>query len=678
MRTYVICLFLVIPMIIAGQSNYIDSLKRQLRSTGNDTLRLLYLNELAEEYSETKPDTSLYYAEQAIKLGRKLKLELNEAFGWIYKGYALLNMGNYPRALQASLSAIGIAEDPKSERHIIADKYPRREEIKSYPVTPRILRLDMLGAAHHFTAIVYGNAGNYDKELYHYMQAKEYGDQVQNPYHLSTVFMTLGRLYLSLKKPDSALYYEQKAYDLVTQIGYKKYMGSILLNLARTHLAKGNRLLATEYFRRAIDASYEQKYMRGVVAGNLALADIFKQAGRLDSGLHYVNTALSIAEDLDAPNLLLRCYTALAAIYRTINNKDSTVKYQELIIKLNDSLFNSRQVQQFQNIDFDEQQRRQEMEAAREAFQFRLKVYALLTGLAAFLLIAIILWRTNKQRKKANALLHKQNEELQSTLKTLETTQKQLIQSEKMASLGELTAGIAHEIQNPLNFVNNFSEVNTELIEEMINELREGNYQQAIAIANSINENEEKISFHGKRADGIVKSMLQHSRASTGKKEPTDINALTDEYLRLSYHGLKAKEKSFNCTVKTHFDSHIGAVNVIPQDMGRVLLNLFTNAFHSVSEKKKHSNDSYEPAVLVSTKISNGHVEIRVKDNGIGIPQKVLDKIFQPFFTTKPTGQGTGLGLSMSYDIIKVHGGDLKVETKEGEYAEFTVQLPAG
>ncbi|HWN87751.1 MAG TPA: ATP-binding protein [Chitinophagaceae bacterium] len=265
---------------------------------------------------------------------------------------------------------------------------------------------------------------------------------------------------------------------------------------------------------------------------------------------------------------------------------------------------------------------------------------------------------------------------IEITLSELKATQSQLIQAEKMASLGELTAGIAHEIQNPLNFVNNFSEVNEELIKELIDEAKKGNLEEVKAIVKDIEFNSEKINHHGKRADAIVKGMLQHSRSSSGIKEPTDINALCDEYLRLAYHGIRAKDKSFNASMKTDFDETIGNINIIPQDIGRVILNLINNAFYAVDEKKEQIAGGYEPTVSVSTKKVNGTVEIKVADNGNGIPQKVLDKIFQPFFTTKPTGQGTGLGLSLSYDIIKVHGGELKVETQEGEGAAFIIQLP--
>jgi signal transduction histidine kinase/ligand-binding sensor domain-containing protein len=313
--------------------------------------------------------------------------------------------------------------------------------------------------------------------------------------------------------------------------------------------------------------------------------------------------------------------------------------------------------------------------------------YTLFALLAIGILRAYIVYRSRMLKKENRILEEKVNHrtnQLQKSLEDLKATQAQLIQSEKMASLGELTAGIAHEIQNPLNFINNFSEVNTELIAEMKEEIEKGNMEEVKSLAGDIAANEEKINHHGKRADGIVKGMLQHSRTGNRQKEATNINTLADEYLRLAYHGLRAKDKSFNATMKTDFDEKIGSINVIAQDIGRVILNLITNAFYAVTEKKKQSADArlpedgqgYEPTVSVSTKKMNGHVEIKVRDNGPGIPQKVLDKIFQPFFTTKPTGEGTGLGLSLSYDIIKAHNGELKVETKEGEGATFIIILP--
>ncbi|MBK8383601.1 MAG: GHKL domain-containing protein [Ignavibacteria bacterium] len=289
---------------------------------------------------------------------------------------------------------------------------------------------------------------------------------------------------------------------------------------------------------------------------------------------------------------------------------------------------------------------------------------------------AILLEETIEELEQKRKAIEETNVALQKSLEELKAAQALLIQSEKMASLGELTAGIAHEIQNPLNFVNNFSELNTELISELKDEIEKGNTEEMRTLADNIVANEQKINHHGKRADAIVKGMLQHSRSSSGVKEPTDINALAEEYLRLAYHGLRAKDKSFNAKTETDFDISLGNVNVVPQDIGRVILNLITNAFYAVTEKKKQNINGYDPIVSVSTNKHGDKIEVRVADNGYGIPQKVMDKIFQPFFTTKPTGQGTGLGLSLSYDIVKAHGGELKVETKEGEGSVFIIQLP--
>ncbi|MBC7827400.1 MAG: GHKL domain-containing protein [Chitinophagaceae bacterium] len=356
--------------------------------------------------------------------------------------------------------------------------------------------------------------------------------------------------------------------------------------------------------------------------------------------------------------------------YKLNNQFDSAFKYQGLALITKDSFtkVRIRNLAEFQKLTYSEQLRLQNLEKEKVAYQNKVRTYFLLAGLGVLLLLATVFYWNNRQKHKAKI-------KIEEAYENLKATQQQLIQSEKMASLGELTAGIAHEIQNPLNFVNNFSEVNKDLLVEMKEEIKTGNLTEANAIADDIIGNEEKINYHGKRADAIVKGMLQHSRSTKGQSELTDINALADEYLRLAYHGFRAKDNSFTATTKTDFDDKIGTINIIPQDIGWVILNLINNAFYSVTEKKKQNIQGYEPTVWVNTKKINGKVEIRVKDNGNGIPQKLVGKILQPFFTTKPSGQGTGLGLSISYDIIKAHGGELKVETRDGEYAEFIVIL---
>jgi signal transduction histidine kinase len=281
------------------------------------------------------------------------------------------------------------------------------------------------------------------------------------------------------------------------------------------------------------------------------------------------------------------------------------------------------------------------------------------------------------EKEKLELKVKHRTQMLEDAIDTLKNTQAQLIQSEKMASLGELTSGIAHEIQNPLNFVNNFSQLNRELIDDLHDEINKGNIGEVREISNDLKENMERIFQHGKRADAIVKGMLQHTRVSTGQKEPVEINSLANEYLKIAFHVIQGKEKDLHIELETQFDTSIGNISVIPQDIGRVLLNLYNNAFYAVAEKRKKLGSAYLPVVSVTTNNKGANVEILVRDNGLGIPVAIKDKIFQPFFTTKPPGEGTGLGLSLSYDVIKAHQGTLQVESRAGEYTEFIISLPA-
>jgi len=400
------------------------------------------------------------------------------------------------------------------------------------------------------------------------------------------------------------------------------------------------------------------------------MSSLFINTGKTDSAIHYANI---VARSWDLGNSerknILEAIDNLATVYKLTGNKDSIIKYAELNQKLKDSFYGVDKDREIQNISFNDRLTKEELLASQAKYRSRIQEYGLSAGLCALLLIAALLWRSNQNKQKSKA-------EIEKAYSELKATQTQLIQSEKMASLGELTAGIAHEIQNPLNFVNNFSEVNKELMIEMKEEIDKGNMEGVKTLANDIIDNEEKINHHGKRADAIVKGMLQHSRTSEGLKEPADINALADEYLRLSFHGFRAREKTFNVAIKTDFDNTIGKINMVAQDIGRVLLNLYNNAFYAVSEKKKQNPENYEPVVSVSTKKMHDKIEIIVRDNGSGISPQILNKIFQPFFTTKPAGAGTGLGLSLSYDTVRSHAGILKVESKEGEGTAFFVELP--
>ncbi|MBK9044953.1 MAG: two-component sensor histidine kinase [Saprospiraceae bacterium] len=368
--------------------------------------------------------------------------------------------------------------------------------------------------------------------------------------------------------------------------------------------------------------------------------------------------------------------------FQRFSQRDSAFKYLQLA-NIERAVFTKKTISNlatFQQVLLKRQLALKDLTRQKIEAEGRMRMYILLTALFVFVAFGVVLLYSYLQKKKANVLLASQKEEIQITLLRLKSTQAQLIQSEKMASLGELTAGIAHEIQNPLNFVNNFSEVSNELIDEMKDEIKKGNYEEVSAIADDVKQNLTKINHHGKRADAIVKSMLEHSRIGTGQKEITDINVLCDECIRLAFHGLRAKDKSFNASFETHFDSTLPNIKVVPQDIGRVLLNIINNAFYAVSEKSKVESSKadvhYEPKVTIGTTSMGNMVEIKISDNGDGIPEHIKEKIFQPFFTTKPTGQGTGLGLSLSYDIVKAHGGELKVYSKMNEGSLFVINLP--
>jgi two-component system NtrC family sensor kinase len=633
------------------RSSNVDSLKLVLDNTKPDTNKVLLYADLSFTYAFLQADSSIVYAHKAISLARKLQYNKGEAAGMSSYGWALWAMGNYDKAIEASLKSLNLYKDLKN--------YIRQSFVYTQ------------------LAVFFRDARDFGQALKYGMLAKHLYDSLILAHEIvgNDPYITIATIYSFTNHNDSASFYISKSYE--REIARNKQATGYTLDvLGGIETARKNYKKALDYYHSAIATAVTNKNNIDIVFTYGLIAKVYQETGNLDSSIWYAKEVLNKFGHSSLQRGVLEALAILTQDYRLIHRNDSTLKYLEMRVALNDSLFNINKTRAIQNLIFNETLHQQEIEAARIQVQNQVKLYAVFALSAVFLLIGIILYRNNKLKQKANLLMQQQKEKVESTLKTLESTQSQLIQSEKMASLGELTAGIAHEIQNPLNFVNNFSEVNTELIDELQSELKSGNTNEAFSISNNIKENEQKINHHGKRADAIVKGMLQHSGSRTGVKEPTDINALADEYVRLSYHGLRARDKSFNATMRTDYDQSIGNINIIPQDIGRVLLNLYNNAFYAVSEKKKQQPESYEPTVSVSTRKTGNKVEIRVKDNGNGIPQKVKDKIFQPFFTTKPTGQGTGLGLSLSYDIIKAHGGEIKVETKEGEFTEFVVQIP--
>ncbi len=679
----------LIDSILAWRDQMLDDKKYAFANEKSDTLKVNILVAIASTYAFApeffNSDSALYYAQKALQFQQKIissnkehsvysesssfqVLRLQEIIAAL-----MHSLGNYPKALEIRFENLNLAEHLKDKYFMVA--------------AIRNITSDYLSMKDFQNVLKYGKL--MDSTL---SSLKK--DDTRFKTERWNACRIIATAYFNLKQNDSALNYARKmdALKNPTDKFYYEAYGNLLLG--DIYSAIGDNNLAFYHYRNSISNALPIYAILPFASAHVGIARLYKKEGRIDSALIYARLSLSWFQNLKADvqawgenslYYIAEIYPLLADIYNDNRQLDSAYKYLHLSVVLKDSLYNTDKVRQFQTLTYNEASRRQQLEQqsreAKQIYETKVKMYGLLTGLAAFLVAAFILYRNNKQKQKANTILEAQKQEIENTLGELKATQKQLIQSEKMASLGELTAGIAHEIQNPLNFVNNFSEVNTELIDEMKEGLAVGNNQLAMDIADTIKENEQKINHHGKRADAIVKGMLQHSRSSNGIKVPTDINSLVDEYFRLAYHGLRAKDKSFNATMKTYFDESIGRIEIIPQDIGRVILNLITNAFYAVDEKKKQNPVGYEPTVLVSTIHSlssgegRGEVIISVKDNGNGIPQKLLDKIFQPFYTTKPAGHGTGLGLSMSYDIIKAHGGEFNVETTEGEGAEFTIAL---
>jgi len=645
--TLILCVF---SMKICAQARVNeDSLKVIVSQNKEDTNTCNALINLAIYYNDSNSDQTLHYAREGLALAKKMGDEKREANCQVLIGTSLVD---YIQSVQSLTKALSIYESLKDSIFICIVKLPLQANYREAG--------DFRNALYHaLTGVKIATARHVTGEL------NIFPGRRLEPQFLSEI----GQTYILMNQPDSALIYVNKAVEINEIFNNSTYEFPIYL-LATIQRMKGEYDQSLKNYRRAIELAIQNGFARDTLQIYSGVSSLFTKMGRTDSAIHYANI---VARSWDLGNSerknILEAIGNLADVYKITGNKDSIIKYDELNQKLKDSFYGVDKDREIQNISFNEKLTKEKLLAGQEKYRSRVQLYGLTAGLCALLIIAVLLWRSNQHKQKSKA-------EIEKAYAELKATQTQLIQSEKMASLGELTAGIAHEIQNPLNFVNNFSEVNKELMVEMKDEIDKGNMEGVKTLAKDIIDNEEKINHHGKRADAIVKGMLQHSRTSEGIKEPTDINALADEYLRLSFHGFRAREKTFNVTIKTDFDQTMGKINMVAQDMGRVLLNLYNNAFYAVSEKKKNNPANYEPVVSVSTKRGNDKIEIIVRDNGGGISPRILNKIFQPFFTTKPAGAGTGLGLSLSYDTVRSHGGILKVDSKEGEGSAFIVELP--
>lgn len=661
MKKLSLIVFLLFSITVArAQHKDVDSLRKVLKTANVDSVKLNTCMELGKSYYIFSPDSSIIFSQQAYTLAVKLKRPYDMARALNILGNAYATVGDYAKGMQYYFQARRVFESINylygqvMEYNNIGATYLEKFDYKN--ALPYLIKANKMWQSYAST--------------HKLVQSSQRQQQ-------SIININIAESYLFIHKIDSAERYLKLCYADATKQGFATLIDNAERDFGEVEIERGNKAAALKYLNNAVKHSIAADDPQMLSMSYLSTSKLYHKFSQKDSAEFYAKKALETAVAGKYEQDVLNAGKALYTYYDEDNNLPDAYKYYKLATAARDSLYSQDREKQLLSLDFEEKQRQQEIADAQLQYRDQVRTYVFIVGLVILALLVFIFWRNGRHRQKANRLLLKQKSEIEQAMSQLQLTQKQLIQSEKMASLGELTAGIAHEIQNPLNFVNNFSEVSMELVDEMELELNNGDKVQALSIATDIKQNLEKIRHHGKRADGIVKGMLQHSRTGSTVKEPTDINALADEYLRLAYHGLRAKDKSFNAELVTNYNPGLPAIDVLPQEIGRVLLNLYTNAFYAVHQRQQTAGEDYKPTVSVSTAVQDKQVIIAVKDNGMGIPDNVKDKIMQPFFTTKPTGQGTGLGLSLSYDIIvKGHGGKIDVETKENDHTMFIISLP--
>ncbi len=723
---------------LSAQDIETEKLKNRLQQhQKQDTIRIKLLNELS--FSNVPVKEKEEYALEALDISKKQKYLAGEGFALSNLSAAKSRQGDNNFAIQFAEQADSIIKITGSKElkvHVFLAKALaigqgrnnqqalnylfKAEEIASEIKNKKLLSLCQIQIAN-----IYGiSLNNFPKAIEYALKSVKSGEEANCLSCLATSWRSLADFYNGVGDQNTSLSYYEKALDAVNKLGDKilefnlsnsvgeryRLMGKykeaiphylhalsaakdpynielVESNLSDVYTHMDSLETAFKYASSSLKLARQIKDIEGIAWIDAIMARIYLKKGMPDSAIFYAKEGLEMAKETGTLEYIRDNAGALSNAYAL--KKDYQKAYLNHLVYINyrDSMQNSEISRKSAVLQHNYDLAKKETQITALDQQKNTQKNYLLIALVVILsiiIVAVMLFRNNRHKQQANLVLHRQKTALETqrditnkALADLKQTQSQLVYAEKMASLGELTAGIAHEIQNPLNFVNNFSEVSTELLDEMQTELREGNASEALLIATDVKQNLSKINHHGKRADAIVKSMLQHSRKTSGSKEPADLNALVDEYLRLSYHGLRAKDKNFNAILETHYDPSVGNVTMIPQDIGRVLLNLFNNAFYSVAKKKEEAGKDYEPTVIVRTVNKKDKVEVYVKDNGTGIPENVLDKIYQPFFTTKPTGEGTGLGLSLSYDIItKGHSGHLRVQTIETEGSEFIIELP--
>jgi len=645
-----------------------DSLENLILSMPGDTNRVNTLIELSNIYTVLNPDLAKKLAREGLDLAIQLSYIKGQITGYSSLSFLYSITGEWANGIDAAFNGLQVAQgsDPRSSLFAInnlATGFQKQKDFKKalewskksvdlvlkHKISPEI----ETWPSYFLHGLNYAELGELDSALFFAQKSREIAQIGEGNFMVAGYSIGLiGNTYSKMKTYDSAITYLKSARDIMIMLNNEFGLQEINRDLAQTYFKMENR----------------------------------------DSAAHYAIIAYNNATQMNNPIVVQDASWVLSQLYEK-SDISKAFDYLKTYNRIKDSLSTSDKTQQVQQAEMNEQKKQADLVAAQLKARNQIKQNTLLGSLSTLLLIALILWYNNRRTQKINELLKKQKQEIEDQRDQLKATQDQLVQSEKMASLGELTAGIAHEIQNPLNFVNNFSEVNTELLTELEDELKEHPssplpVENLLLLLKDIKDNEQKINYHGRRADSIVKGMLQHSRKGAGIKEPTDINALCDEYLRLAYHGYKAKDKTFNADFETHFDPLLPKINVVTQDFGRVVLNIINNAFYALTDQDPGLT-SNKPKVTVSTKyygnsgtrahtkLKGPYAQINISDNGPGIPHELKDKIFQPFFTTKPSGSGTGLGLSLAYEIVtNGHGGELILESEAGKGSAFIIRIP--
>ena len=674
---------------------YLQSRLQAIEKTGDRKRSAAFLYEMARISLDEKKDSSLFrtYILRSISVAKENKDTALIVDGYVFMGSFYSSAGNYTEGLNAIQSSISICKKLNYNKGLIQSY--RRLAILYGIFSENDLALENLQTALAISSetkdtfeicLTLRNLGSYYAKQKNIQKAHEYWEQLQkisiiysnSPFSTGDIMTEIGNGYIDNNDFKNAELFFEKSLDSIesdkTDVNNSQRLTIILIQLGVVHQKQNNFEKALEYHTRCInlidsigDPIQIRSYMLYLLAKDYYGLKHYTKAKELNDNaiVDFKRDWFDVEGRVEIEFLAMQIDSARGDGFGALSHYK---EYSYLKDKMNgDEIKREAQKNKFKA----EQERQYSEQEKKDAIAKRTRNLQNM-ALGAFFLLGIFLTYGYFQKNKDKKQIEKAYTELKST-------QSQLIQSEKMASLGELTAGIAHEIQNPLNFVNNFSELSVDLAGELEDEIKKHDLDMALIadLTKDIKSNQEKINHHGKRASSIVKGMLEHSRKSSGTKEPTDINALADEYLRLAYHGLRAKDKDFNAKMETYYDPNLLKVDIIPQDMGRVLLNLITNAFYSVNERSKKGEALYEPKVIVTTQIiADNKLLIAIKDNGSGIPDAIKEKIFQPFFTTKPTGQGTGLGLSLAYDIVKAHGGELKVNTEESKGSEFIIQLP--